>query len=331
MKTLILGIAVLLGSYLSAQTTIDTAFNFQTDPNKKVSIYIPSTYSQGTNNALMLALHPWNTNRWNGQSWRDTLIAFAEQNNLILLCPDGGSDGQIDDKIDQDFSTAMIDTIIKWYSIDTKRIYCMGFSWGGKTTYLYGLSKPRTFCGYIPIGAAIDVREVALVSDSAKNKPIYIIHGGNDAPSTRYTPLKNAMEVNGGIVNSILLPGVGHTIDFPNRNQIMTTGFKWVDSVCVNFSSVPIDTNSTSNSVDGYNADLKFDIYPNPMQKGQQFVIETHSVDRLKVSLFNSNGMLLWEKEINERSEIKAPPFSGSYILMIENGKESRSTQVFVK
>ena len=89
---------------------------------------------------MMLALHPLNTNRWDGEAWRDTLIDFAEANNLLVISPDGGSDGAIDDAIDTAFTTVMLDSMISWYNVDESNIYAMGFSWGGKTVYTYGLN-----------------------------------------------------------------------------------------------------------------------------------------------------------------------------------------------
>jgi hypothetical protein len=67
---------------------------------------------------MMLGLHPFNTSRWNGESWCDKLIGFAEMNGLLLVCPDGGADGKIDDAIDTAFTTAIIDSMEIWYSIN---------------------------------------------------------------------------------------------------------------------------------------------------------------------------------------------------------------------
>ena len=218
---------------LFAQQRIDGTFPFQTDTAKQYSIYVPSNYTPGTPHRLMLGLHPLNTARWNSISWCDTLIVFAETNGLLLVCPDGGADGAIDDPIDTAFTTALLDSMDAWYSIDHDKVYAMGFSWGGRTTYTYGLLRPQVFNGYLPIGAAItNLNEVnTTMQANSAGKPVYIVHGGSDSPSTRYTPILNALNANGAIVNSILMPGIGHTIDFPNRNAILGTAFQWIDSV----------------------------------------------------------------------------------------------------
>ena len=109
----------------------------------------------------MLGLHPLNTSRWDGEAWRDTLINFAESNDLILVCPDGGPDGKIDDAIDTSFTTVLLDSVAAWYNINQGEKYIMGFSWGGKTTYTYGLRRTDQFAGYIVIGAAVQFGEVS--------------------------------------------------------------------------------------------------------------------------------------------------------------------------
>ena len=204
------------------QVKVDDSFEFQSDPDKKYSLYIPSGYSEATPHNVLLALHPFNTSRWDSESWRDTLTTCAEANNVILVCPDGGADGQIDDPIDTSFTTAILDSVENWYNIDDRKIYVMGFSWGGKTTYTYGLSHANRFAGFMPVGAAVTLAEIPMTwQANADGKPFYIIHGGDDSPNTRFFPLRDAMINNGAVVADSLLSGVGHTIDFAGRNEML--------------------------------------------------------------------------------------------------------------
>ncbi len=220
---------------LKSQTRVDSGFIFQQDPYKKYALFIPSSYNASKPAKMMLALHPLNTSRWDARSWCDTLITFAGSNQLILVCPDGGADGKIDDPIDTAFTSALLDSVFLWYNINPDRVYIMGFSWGGRTTYTYGLNHADKFSGFLPIGAAINrLNEVSpQLIKQAKNKAVYILHGGNDNPGTRYYPIKKALVDSGAIINSRLLPGIGHTIDYPNRNQIFTEAFQWLDSIVV--------------------------------------------------------------------------------------------------
>jgi len=212
---------------LQSQEAIDGSFPFQDDPEKKYAIYVPSNYDESNANSLMVGLHPLNINRWNAVSWRDTLIQFAEMNDLLLICPDGGDDGKIDDPIDTAFTSLIIDSMEIWYNIDPSKKYLMGFSWGGKTTYTYGLRRINQFAGFMPIGAAISgIAEIEDVINQAQNKSFFVIHGSNDSPNARYFPIIAGLEEQGACVLTNYLNGVGHTIDFEDRDIILTEAYE---------------------------------------------------------------------------------------------------------
>ena len=330
MKKLLLLIFLLLIFFnINAQQRIDGNFSFQSDPAKKYSVYVPSGYDANTPHTLMLGLHPLNTNRWDGKSWCDTLIDFAEMNNLLLVCPDGGVDGAIDDPIDTAFTTVLLDSMNLWYNVNPDKVYAMGFSWGGKTVYTYGLNHIERFAGFMPIGAAVSIGEVSDIEQNAAWHPFYLVHGSNDTPSQRFTPLKNAMENNNACVNSILMSGVGHTIDFPNRNQILTDAFKWIDSVTC------VETTATINLVE----DNSIRIFPNPIQANQILQIELSSIwkGNLTLEILNLEGKNLHSKTIsnnNDKSIFEIPLSKcspGMYFLSIKNkdGKQySKKFQV---
>ena len=278
---------------LFAQQAIDGNFAFQTDPAKKYSLYIPSGYQDGTPHRLMLGLHPFNTNRWDSESWRDTLIVFAETNNLLLVCPDGGADGQVDDAIDTAFTSALLDSVRNWYTIDTRKTYAMGFSWGARTTYTYGLSHASWFGGFLPIGAAINgTNEVTEpLQQAAAGKPVYIIHGSQDAPNARFFPVRDSLISKGAIVETNYLSGVGHTIDFANRNQILTVGFQWIDSVnCLLLGDVELPA-LASNGFEG--------IFPSHAKPGDpvRLALEVPTATNFKLEVFGMNGQLMMTEE----------------------------------
>jgi len=289
MKNLFAIILLCLSINAISQTRIDGSFSFQTDPAKKYSLYIPSDYQTGTPHRLMLALHPLNTNRWDAESWCDTLIAFAETNSLILACPDGGPDGAVDDPIDTAFTTVLLDSVAIWYDVNPNKTYAMGFSWGGKTTYTYGLNHIDKFRGFMPIGAAVNVSEVTNVVQNANGKPYYLVHGSNDTPNVRFTPLLNALNNNDAITNSLLMPGVGHTIDFPDRNQILTTAFEWLDSVnCASLTTPIIDIK----------LEPKIEMYPNPLssETSLNLVLPNDGVLISTVNVYSVKGELMLSK-----------------------------------
>lgn len=216
-----------IGSVL-AQEQINESMPFQSDPDKEYSLFIPSVYEEGTAIPAFLALHPFNTNRWNGQTWCEELSDFAEENGVLLICPDGGVDGKIDDPIDTAFTSFLLDSAFIWYDIDETKLYATGFSWGGKTTYTYGLNHIEKFAGLMPIGAAISIGEISGIAQNIDDVPVYIVHGSLDSPNTRYYPLLEAMEMNGACVESNLLSGVGHTIDFDNQVEILSEAYAYL-------------------------------------------------------------------------------------------------------
>jgi len=197
----------MLSTSAFAQSRISETVLFQNEV-KKYDIYIPSNYTAQTDNKMMVALHPWNVSRWNSTSWCDTLIAFAEANDLLLICPDGGSDGQISDPIDTALTTLLIDSMQIWYTVDSENVFLMGFSWGGQVTYSYGLNNADKFKGFMPIGAAINgSNEVNGTLHNATDKAFYIVHGTNDSPNTRYYPILDSLNNRMACANTNLLSG----------------------------------------------------------------------------------------------------------------------------
>ena len=212
-----------------SQTRLDETIAFMSDPAKGYSIFLPSTYDEDVSQPVFLALHPLNTRRWNAVSWTDTLSAFAETNGLVLIAPDGGADGRIDDPIDTAFTTFILDSMSRRFNLDEDEMYVIGFSWGGRTTYTYGLSNVERFAGFVPIGAAINgLNEIGGLIDRSRDKPFFVIHGSNDATNSRYFPAVAALEQNGACLRDTLMPGVGHTIDFPGRNSLLNEAYDWL-------------------------------------------------------------------------------------------------------
>jgi len=326
MRTVLLSsFLLLIFSFGRAQERIDGNFSFQTDPAKKYSIYVPSSYNADTPNKMMLGLHPFNTNRWGAEAWCDTLSVFAEMNDLLLVCPDGGIDGRIDDPIDTAFTSVLLDSMSIWYSVDPEKVYAMGFSWGGKTVYTYGLNHIDRFAGFMPIGAAVSLGEVSGIAQNATGHPFYLVHGSNDSPNQRFTPLLNAMEDNGACVNSLLMSGVNHTIDFPNRNQILSEAFQWIESVNCGASTSTIEIAKNTG----------FEIFPNPIRSNQDLQVQLPAEwsGKLQLEILDMNGRRVGMKNIlktaNNVETIGVPLdkiLPGVYFLSITNGKVSKST-----
>ncbi len=326
MKNIFILLAFLLAfNQLVAQISIDSSYSFQSNPAKKYSIYVPSSYINSIPNKMMLGMHPFNTSRWDAIAWRDTLINFAESNGLILLCPDGGTNGRVDDAIDFAFSTSLLDSIKNWYNIDQSFIYAMGFSVGGKATYTYGLNNDSVFGGFIPIGAAVNRTQEVNVALQLKSqgKPFYIIHGSFDSPSIRFIPVRDSLISKGAIVNSKLMSGVGHTIDFPNRNAILSEAFQWIDSVN---TGIVLSLSDLKN----YSDDLS--IYPNPINGTESLNIDINlnfPEQNADLSIYSITGKKVFSQKLmvrtgkNELGNLSSLS-KGTYIVSILLNKEKK-------
>ncbi len=315
-----------------AQTQIDGSFPFQTDLDKKYTLIVPSTYDANSPTKVMLGLHPLNPARWSGKTWCEYLTEFAENNNLLLVCPDGGLDGKIDDPIDTAFTSVLLDSVGIWYQIQSDKVYAMGFSWGGRTTYTYGLSNTDRLHGFMPIGAAMSGVNINAIASNAAEQPFYFIHGGNDNPNGNLNPFKDLLEDNGAFINSKVLPGVGHTIDFADNLAILTEAYIWIDSV-------NCDTSSVSALSFPKKQTLPWSIAPNPVHSGEHIRLEGIAFgEKIKhYSLFDIEGRLLRKEKVNIGSEEKVLKGittqgleSGLYFLMIERADGRQETQRLV-
>ncbi|MDX1683653.1 MAG: hypothetical protein R3275_00370 [Saprospiraceae bacterium] len=272
---------------LPSQQIIDGTLAFQNDPAKAYSLYIPSSYEESLPNAAFLGLHPLNTRRWNARSWRDTLISFAESNDLILICPDGGTDGRVDDPVDTAFTTFLLDSVGEWYNVDDEALYVVGFSWGARTTYTYGLRRTNRFAGFMPVGAAINgLNEIGTLSENGKDEKFFIIHGSNDRPMDRFFPVRDALRDAGGCVRDTLLSGVGHTFDFAGRNSLLSIGYQWLKTSSCGTTSI-----LNSEQFNGWKI-------PNPISTGTEIEIPKNihikSIWDLNGNRFESNDPLVF-------------------------------------
>ncbi len=251
------------------------------------SIYEPQGFNSSAQNKLMVGFHPFNPGTWDAKVWRDTLKSYIEIIDVLLVCPDGGANGRVDDSDDYDFTEALIDHVKTVYTIDPDQIFAIGFSVGGKAVYEYGLNHKDEIKGMIPIGAAINGVDFSDIIADADCRPFYLVHGANDSPNSRFYPMKTDLENNNALVGSILMPGVGHTINFPNRNSILKTAFDFVDTSSCNITGLQeLEDNI-------------FNIFPSHIKKGDMMTISGSGKSISKVMAFNISGKLIYKEEFS--------------------------------
>ena len=278
-----------------AQTRIDSSFAFQTDPAKKFALYVPSGYEAGVANKAILAFHPLHPVWGNSTTWCDILTNFAEENNLLMICPDGGADARVDDPIDLAFTTALLDSLRAWHTVDVDKTFILGFSWGARAAYTYGLANSDVFAGFITIGAFINgiVQVSEYLPEKASNKPFYIMHGDQDLVANiqvGFFPIRDALIDAGAVVNSLILEGVGHTIDFPNRDQILTDAFLWVDSTSTALTSVGVEDDIP---VLIHQPGILSPNYPNPFRHSTRITYAVRQPGQVRIQVYNVVGQVI--------------------------------------
>ena len=117
------------------------------------------------------------------------------------------------------------------------------------------------------------------------------------------------------------MPGVGHTIDFPNRNQILTTAYLWLDSVrTTQISNVSIEENA-----------LSFNVYPTVLKADENYVHLNVTSSELggNVYVLNALGEIVTVQNIEQlESDIALPNENGIYLIYLESDKGSAVKRV---
>lgn len=318
-------LASIVTELLFSQQKIDLAFQYPSGGTfRKYHIYVPTAYNASNPSKLMVGFHAFDKARWNGKSWRDSLISFAEYKDLLLVCPDGGTDGRIDDQVDYGFTTALIDSMKKWYNIDPLQVFGVGLSVGGKALYEYGLNNYQTFKGFIPMCATItDPSFVDDVLNRAKCKNFYIIHGNQDSPNTRYYPIKEGLLKNKAKVNTILMAGVGSTFDFPNRLSIMIRAFNYIDTAACNYTGI-------ANNEKGH-----FLVIPNPIESGDNVSVNWAGHMDVTVNIYDISGRIVnTEKHRDHLGDFQLLTRNlnaGTYLIELSDGRNRVREKLIIK
>lgn len=103
---------------------------------------------------------------------------------------------------------ALLDDIIKTYSVDANRIYLTGLSMGGYGTWTICCKYPNRFAAAVPICGGGNPK----VAAKMKALPTWVFHGDKDkaVPLKKSQDMVAAIKKAGGNVKLTVYPGVGH-------------------------------------------------------------------------------------------------------------------------
>lgn len=148
--------------------------------------FVPSTYNGATPVPIVFVLHGFtqsNTAIMNATGFN----AVAEANGFIAVYPNGVNNGWNTSSPfpggstadDVGYVTALADTIIAQFNIDTTRIYSTGFSAGGYMSHKLACESPRCFAAIASVSGTINTPDANGCSPSF-TPGILQVHGTSD-------------------------------------------------------------------------------------------------------------------------------------------------------
>jgi polyhydroxybutyrate depolymerase len=185
--------------------------------------YVPSSYNKSIRLPLVIALHG---RGGSGESMvLVTLKGFdklADKDGFIVVYPDGielnWNDGRMDEEAndrahrdnidDVGFLSALIDSMIKDYNIDPKRVYVTGISNGAIMSYRLACEISHKIAAIAPVDGNIPVMlspecypasPVSVLAINNVNDPLVPYEGGNIYSSIRKLNLGKVLSVDESI------------------------------------------------------------------------------------------------------------------------------------
>ncbi len=159
------------------------------------TLFLPSSYRQGTPASLIVDLHGLNITPLQ-QILFDGTTDFAEKYGFIVLAPmgfsvSGGWGGRVGapaaagqtksaSELSELDAMAALKLVRERLTIDNDRIFLMGHSLGGAGTYYLGGKYNDIWAGLAPISGAGGIADAA-AAEKYKSIPMLIMHGNKDS------------------------------------------------------------------------------------------------------------------------------------------------------
>lgn len=188
-KSILVIISVIIGSIVSAQTSVPGSF-MHGGINRNYTLYIPSSYNGSVAYPLVFNLHGYGSLAWQQELYGD-FRAIADTAGFIIAHPNGTVQpgtastqfwnvGFFPSSVDDvHFLETLIDTISSSYNINQGRIYSTGMSNGGFMSYKLACESNR-FAAIASVTGSMTTTDAASCNPS-KPTPVMQIHGTADA------------------------------------------------------------------------------------------------------------------------------------------------------
>lgn len=153
---------------------------------------VPGDYKAGQPRALVVALHPGGERRryYGSEYARMVVLPAVADLNAIVVAPDCPSNGWTDAQADSAVM-ALVDLMMRDYTIDRRRVLVVGFSMGGRGTWFLASHHRDLFTAAIPMAASAGTDPV----ESLATMPTYVIHSRRDQVVPFAPAERNAQEL----------------------------------------------------------------------------------------------------------------------------------------
>ncbi len=191
-------------------------------------LYIPSTYDYNKKTPLLVYLH-------GGVSRKDIseddvkyfedspFVKMAEEQSCILLFPMGQYGATWWDSVGIANILQQIRVTKREYNIDDNRIFMTGFSDGGSGSFLFAMTYPSYFAGFLPLnghpGVASEVGEIQTYFVNLFNRPVYVINTDEDGyyPADKIHDMLELAHEAGADIFYRIYTGIGHEFDYAEK------------------------------------------------------------------------------------------------------------------
>lgn len=215
------------------------------DASLSYALYLPSGYSAAKKYPVVYAFDPHGTGKYPLSLYK----ALAEKYGFIMIGSNNSKNG-LSWEESQRIANTMFADVLSRFSIDTKRVYTLGFSGGARIANALAITN-GAIAGVICCGAAIP----ATTSESPRSDYSFIGIGGNE--DFNYTEMQKYLMVDlaGHNVKNALLTFNGKH-EWPSE-EYMNQAFWWLELNEMRKKSIPVNAPLLAKNIQPLVAQLK--------------------------------------------------------------------------
>lgn len=189
-------------------------------------ISIPAGYTSGEPRPLVLALHPGGERTpYYGLSFMRGIVSPALRDlGAIIVAPDCPARAWSDPTADRAVM-ALLESVMREYAVDRRRILVTGFSMGGRGTWFMSARHSDFFTAAIPIAGSSGDEPLERLG----RIPTYVIHSRNDQVVPFGPDEQTTLQLGklGRVVRFEPLDGIGH-YEMGGYVDALTRAGRWV-------------------------------------------------------------------------------------------------------